>query len=36
MKAHENMKVTGGNDVHDDVVIKPRPTHREVRFDYCK
>ncbi|KIJ98731.1 hypothetical protein K443DRAFT_626750 [Laccaria amethystina LaAM-08-1] len=30
MKARENMEITGGDDVDDDIIIEPRPTRREV------
>jgi hypothetical protein len=30
IEARENIKITSGDDVDDDIVIKPRPTRREV------
>ena len=30
IKARENIEMAGGDDVDDDIIIKPRPTRREV------
>ncbi|KIK00854.1 hypothetical protein K443DRAFT_99636, partial [Laccaria amethystina LaAM-08-1] len=30
IEAHENIKITGGEDVNDDIVIKPCPTRCKV------